>query len=184
MVADTEYGGSSRHLSEEMSDELKALGFEPGWPIMELGGFDFGIDLIHEALVRSTYWRPVAVPLVYTQRVDDENDEDWRLDMVPDLVQALHEPFAPHLETCAIGCFDVPRWYVRGRLLPGAFATQRSVERMHLLLEPMETGAGSAIDVCLVQLVRYTRPDADPNAPLVQLRRSDAPGQADAPRTG
>jgi hypothetical protein len=75
VVADTEYDGSSLHLSKVMSDELKALGFEPGWPIMELGGFDFGIDLIHEALIRSTYWSPVAVPLVYTQRVDDEN---WR----------------------------------------------------------------------------------------------------------
>lgn len=168
---------ASQQLSDKMSDELKALGFEPGWPVMQLGGFDFGIDLIHEALIKSTYWRPMPVPFVYTQRVSAEEDEFWRLDMVPELVQALYEPFAPRLEPRAIGCQDDPKWYVRGRLFRGSFGAHPTVDRMHVLLDPMETQVGSTIDVCVAQLVRYERPDADPSAPLVRLDRSHAPGQ-------
>lgn len=168
---------ASRLLSSEMSDELQALGFEPGWPVMELHGCDFGIDLIHEALIRSTYWRPRSVPFVYRQRPHEQREQLWRLDMVPELVQAIYVPYQVDEADRAIGCHDHPKWYARGRLLRGTFEPSRYIDRIHVVLEPMEAQIGRTIDVCLVQLVRYVKPDADPRTPLVWLDRSKAPGQ-------
>jgi hypothetical protein len=167
-----------KYLDKELSDRLKILGFEPGWPVMELSGFNFGIDRINEALMSSTYWRPSAVEFYYEQRVkDSDEDQKWPLPMIPELIQALYEPFTPRLETLPVGCWDDPEWYIRGRLLRSGFDPHHGIDQMHVFIPHMETGEGHTIDICVVQLVRHHLPDADPTAPLAWLPKGTAPGQ-------
>ena len=169
----------SKHLDKEQSDRLKVLGFEPGWPVMELGSFDFGIDRINEALMSSTYWRPTFIPFYYEQRAIECRDEDevWQLYTIPELIQVLYAPFTPRNEAQPVGCWDDPEWYIRGRLLRSGFDPHTRIDQMHVLLGHMEPGQGQTIEGCIAQLVRYHRTDIDPTAPLMWLPKGAAPGQ-------
>ena len=169
--------GDSRLLSDDMSRELRSLGFESGWPVMELGGLDFGIDEIFGAFIATTYIRPVSVPFIYEQRVGDQ-DYVWHLDTVPHLVQAVYVQYQVGLDDRPIGCHEHPKWYIRGHIAHGVSNPEpQLIDRVHVLLEMMETGADAKIDICMYQLVRSELFGSDPGAPLQWLDGSKAPGQ-------
>jgi hypothetical protein len=168
---------SDQRPSDKWGD-LKALGFEPGWPVMELSADDsptkLTLELIFDALRTTTYWSPKTIPFVYEQGGD--SSESWRLPMVPEQIRAVYNPFAPNLAKRPIGCYDDPSWYLRGHLLHNALNPEPHLDRMHAWI-PHTLEDGAIHDVFVVQLVREERPDADASAPLEWLSSDWPPGQ-------
>ena len=158
--------------------KLKRLGFEPGWPVMELRADDnlttLTLELVFDALRTTTYWSPRTIPFSYSQGGD--SNAIWPLPMVPEEIRAVYDPHAPHHEERPVGCHDSPSWYLRGHLLHSGLNPEPHLDRMHAWI-PHTQPDGTIFDALLVQLVREERADADPHAPLVWLPSGDPPGQ-------
>lgn len=168
-----------RPLSVDMSDRLKQLGFEAGWPIIVLSGSaqdeSLGVSDFTESLRTSTYWAPCPVKLIYSFR-DDCGDNGWVFAIVPELVQAVYVPYTPRLEQHPIGCWEHPDWYIRGRLAHGGFNPDPHPDRVHIWMESSNQ-EGALPEEFFVQLVRGDRTDTDPDACLTFLPQGAIPGQ-------
>lgn len=165
-MADSEQTDDERTVVEALSQQLKALGFDPGTPVFEMSG-TITMEQVQQALFASTYNKPVVVPFTY----GDEPSETWSLPMVVELVQAIYEPFSISVGENPLGCWEHPCLYLRGYLQKSAFDPYPETIRMHAYLD-VERDEGT-IEGGTLQLVRPS--GADPQTPLVRIER--APGQ-------
>ena len=148
----------SQLLSEEMSDRLKAFGFDPGIPVYEDARPRFDLGDVQRALFQSTYRSPITLPFFFGEGRDIE------LHMVVRWVQAYFEPYAPDLRMRRpLGCYNEPEWYLRGFLYKSGFDVNPEVVPMHVYLTT--DGGDPKLHAALVQVVAAAS-EADPSTRL------------------
>lgn len=159
---------SDQPVSPEISDRLKAFGFDPGIKVYSVEGVDFDVDLLKQALFDSTYKQPVTIPF-RSERISLQGTALANgLGMVVELVQVYYCPREPHVGSGLLGCYNEPEWYVRGFLDKSGIDSNSEVIRMHVYLEVdgSEEHKAGKINRAIVQIVH--RPSgADPATQLI-----------------
>jgi hypothetical protein len=148
-------------LLGEISDTLKALGFDPGIPVYDLSKVEFGPDRVKEALFQSTLHRPVLLHFSEDD-ADPSTPLGVDLSMVVESVQVYYAPREPRLDGKPIGCWEDPEFYLRGFAYKSGFDPYPEVIRMHVYLR---VASGSGFDGATLQIVREPS-GADPSTPL------------------
>jgi hypothetical protein len=158
---------SREPLPPELSDRLKACGFDPGIPVDEITSVDFDLDHVKRALFDGTYQQPVQVTFRSDKERLQETPIGVGLPMVVELVQAVYVPLEPHAGSGLFGCINTPDWYLGGFLYKSGYDPYPEIIRMHAYLEvDSSSDGGSTINSAIVQVVRHTT-EADQSAPLV-----------------
>jgi hypothetical protein len=152
----------TRYLSEELSNKLKLLGFDPSCPVYEIS-LDFEPSLLEEALFQSTYKKPILLPLEIIERTE-HFPLDWDVPMVVESVQAVYLPYAVGVGETPTGCYERPEWFVRGFLYKSGFDPYLQVVRINLYCQTQANDDGR-FDLGFLQVVR--NPSAvNPDTPL------------------
>lgn len=150
----------------EMSDKLKAAGFDPGVPYYVIEAPDpneIRVPVFKEALFESSYWEPKSVPLVHTAAEQIETS----IPFVPELMEARYQPrILSQGQEDTFGCWDFPDWYTRGHLRRSGFGPQLPHFTVHLYIV-LEANDAEEIQTIYVQLVAEPS-GADPSTTLVE----------------
>jgi hypothetical protein len=141
----------TRYLSEEHSKKLKLLGFDHSCPVYEIS-LDFEPSLLQEALFRSTYTKPILLPLEIDERTE-HFPFDWGVPMVVESVQAVYLPYAVGIGETPTGCYERPEWFVRGFLYKSGFDPYLQVVRMNLYCQT-QGSSDDRFDLGFLQVVR------------------------------
>lgn len=152
----------------ELSDKLKAAGFDPGWPYYWIESHDHDVirlSVFKEALFGSSYWEPQTVSLVHVDPEDGQSKT--AIPFVPELMEARYQPrLLSQGQGNAFGCWDYPDWYARGHLRRSGFGPQLPHLTVHLYIV-LEANQADEIQTIYVQLVAEPS-GAHPSTILVQ----------------
>jgi hypothetical protein len=154
-----------RAVPSEMSQQLKALGFDPGIPVYEIAGVSFPLGLVKSALFDSTYLNPTLLPLRSEREADAETPIGRGVNIVVEMVQAVYLPLEPHVGSGVFGCHEAPEWYVRGFLYMNPVGPGAPV-CVHLYLTVDGGTDREKIEIAMVQFV-HEPSKSDPGAELV-----------------
>ncbi len=154
-----------QQLDETLSERLKALGFDPGWPIYGHGDVYADLDLtkIRKALFESTYTSPHLVGLEAAFQTEDSDCA--QLPMLLELVQLV---YVPEGGSKPLRLTEYPHYYLRGLLYRNNHDRQLDPVQLHAYID-----AYTPEDIRAVYIQAVPRPSgADAITPL---QWADAP---------
>jgi hypothetical protein len=146
-------------LDEVLSERLKRLGFDPGWPVY---GHDdattsLEIEKVHKALFESTYTKPHLIELQTTPTTDDRDVTE-----LPMLLEYVQLVYVPEAGSKPLSLAECPHYYLRGQLYRNSHDRRAGSVQLHAYIDAYTPEAIRAVYIQVVP-----RPSgADTTTPL------------------